>query len=95
MRNRKSIILLSFISSLFSQPPGEIIDQTMIDIANYWNSSTNQIFIDEANNVFIGYNFSNESSGSNPQVKIMNIQLILKKGSAQRTLFRMANAKVS
>ena len=40
MRNTKSIILLSFISSLFSQPPGEIIDQTTIDIANYWNSST-------------------------------------------------------
>ena len=73
MRNMKSIIFFSFIGFLFCQPPGEIIDHTMIDIANYWNSSTNQIFIDEADNVFIGYNFSNTSAGSNPQVKVKNI----------------------
>lgn len=73
MKNVINIIFILIISILIAQPPGEVVDQSKIDIANYWNTSTNQLFIDNNNNVYIGYNYSNEANGANPQVKIKNI----------------------
>ena len=73
MKHISRIISLLFISFLIGQPAGVVIDQTTIDIANYWNTTTNQIFIDENNNVFIGYNYSDNEDGTFPKVKIKNV----------------------
>ena len=46
MKHILRVIFLIYFNFSIAQPVGEVIDQTTIDIANYCNSTTNQIFID-------------------------------------------------
>ena len=86
--------LLPFL--VFSQPPGQLVDQTTIDIQNYWNSSSNQLFVDTVTNeTYLGYMWSAETENTTPIARVKNISTgqLMEIGEASEYGFGMVDIR--